>query len=240
MIEPAMPEPSTIPNRPAAIFLDRDGTINEDVGYAAHPNEISLYPYAGEAIRLINEAGLKTIVVTNQSGIARGFLNETMLERIHDHLRGELARQGARLDAFYYCPHHPRIGPQPYQKVCRCRKPQTGMLELAAREHGIDLAASYVIGDKVSDINLAVNAGSRGVLVKTGYGEMTLRRVQEARSQKPEGAEQKPRSENPGRRAAAPPPSAVPHPVCTPHLVAEDLLEAVHLILAEIRADERR
>ena len=204
-------------SRRPAIFLDRDGTLNEDVGYAAHPAEIAIYPYTAEAIRLINEAGWKAIVITNQSGIARGYLDEAMLARIHEHLRHELARQGARLDGFYYCPHHPRIGVEPYRQTCHCRKPQTGMLEQAASEHNINLADSFVIGDKASDINLATNAGARGVLVKTGYGGMTLQRVQNVGTTV---------SQN----------DQVAH-ACAPYLVADNLLDAVRLILREVSAD---
>ena len=212
-------EPGAGPIQQAAIFLDRDGTINEDVGYAAHPDEIAIYPYAAEAIRLLNEAGLKVIVITNQSGIARGHLDEAMLGRIHDHLRRELESQGARLDAFYYCPHHPRLGAAPYQQVCRCRKPQPGMLERAARDYHLDLSASYVVGDKASDINLAANAGCRGFLGQTGYGEMTLR----SQPREPPGG-----SNEAGRSAPSP-------YWCSPHLIADDLLAAVHLILGEIK-----
>jgi D-glycero-D-manno-heptose 1,7-bisphosphate phosphatase len=157
-----------------AIFIDRDGTINEDIGYAAHPDELFIYPYSAEAIGLLNQAGLKVVVVTNQSGIARGLVTEAMLDRIHEKLIRELQGEGARIDAIYYCPHHPRIGDETYRKACACRKPEVGMLEQAAREHDIDLAASFVIGDKASDINLATNAGARGVLVRTGYGNQTL------------------------------------------------------------------
>jgi D-glycero-D-manno-heptose 1,7-bisphosphate phosphatase len=167
-------EESASGKRQAAIFLDRDGTINEDIGYASHPDELHIYSFAAEAIRLINQAGFKVIVVTNQSGIARGLYDEAMLAAIHEKLTAELARQGARIDAVYYCPHHPRIGNQTYKKECSCRKPQTAMLEQAAREHHINLAESFVIGDKASDINLATNAGAQGVLVMTGYGSSTL------------------------------------------------------------------
>jgi D-glycero-D-manno-heptose 1,7-bisphosphate phosphatase len=187
-----------------AIFIDRDGTINEDIGYASHPDELVIYPYVAEAIRLVNDAGLKVIVVTNQSGIARGLYTEATLDQIHEKLITELAGEGARIDAIYYCPHHPRIGNQSYRKACDCRKPQTGMLEQAAREHHINLAQSFVIGDKASDINLATNAGARGVLVRTGYGNETLAN----RERRP----------------------------CYPSIVAEDLLEAVQLILSEFRS----
>jgi D-glycero-D-manno-heptose 1,7-bisphosphate phosphatase len=157
-----------------AIFIDRDGTLNEDVGYAASPDEIDIYPWSAEAVQSINESGFKAIVVTNQSGIARGILSEEMLSRIHAKLLGDLAREGARIDAIYYCPHHPRIGPERYKRTCQCRKPAPGMLLQAARDHDIDLSRSFVIGDKSADMNLATNAGARGVLVLTGYGKETL------------------------------------------------------------------
>lgn len=163
-----------IRNPKSAIFIDRDGTINEDIGYVSRPDDLIVYPWAAEAIRLINEAGLKVIVITNQSGVARGMYTEETLGLIHDRLRLELARQGARIDAVYYCPHHPRIGDKRYRSECECRKPQPGMLRRAAREHDIDLAESFMIGDKASDINLATAAGVRGVLVMTGYGHATL------------------------------------------------------------------
>ena len=156
-----------------AIFIDRDGTINEDIGYVSHPDDLFIYPFAADAIRRLNQAGLKVIIITNQSGIARGFYSETTLEAIHHKLGRELAREKAKIDAVYYCPHHPRHGNQHYRKVCDCRKPQTAMLERAAAEHEINLSQSYVIGDKASDINLATNAGAKGVLVMTGYGAET-------------------------------------------------------------------
>jgi D-glycero-D-manno-heptose 1,7-bisphosphate phosphatase len=157
----------------SAIFIDRDGTINEDIGYVSHPDQLFIYPFAAEAIRLINEAGLEVIIITNQSGIARGLYTEATLDAIHEKLRLELGREGAQIDGVYYCPHHPRHGDEHYRKICDCRKPQTAMLERAAAEHGINLSSSYVIGDKASDINLATNAGAKGVLVMTGYGAET-------------------------------------------------------------------
>jgi len=157
-----------------AIFIDRDGTINEDIGYVSSPDDLMLYPYAAEAVRLVNQSSLQAIVITNQSGIARGYYNEDTLAVIHDRMITELGRDGARIDAIYYCPHHPRIGDDRYRQMCACRKPRPGMLRQAAREHSIDLTRSYVIGDKASDINLATNAGARGVLVLTGYGRETL------------------------------------------------------------------
>lgn len=161
--------------RKGAVFLDRDGTINEDIGYVSKPEELIIYPWAAEAIRLINRAGLKTIVVTNQSGVARGMYTEETLGEIHRKLITELSREGARIDAVYYCPHHPRIGDARYKMECECRKASPGMLNQAAREHDLDLAQSFVVGDKASDINLATNAGAKGVLVLTGYGAGTLK-----------------------------------------------------------------
>lgn len=159
-----------------AIFIDRDGTINQDIGYVSAPDELILYPYAAAAVRLVNQSGLRAIVITNQSGIARGYYTEATLAAIHARMLTELARADARIDAIYYCPHHPRIGDERYRQICTCRKPQPGMLVQAAREHEIDLTQAYVIGDKASDINLATNAGARGVLVLTGYGRETLER----------------------------------------------------------------
>lgn len=157
-----------------AFFIDRDGTLNEDIGYVSTPDELILYPWTAEAVRLVNQSGFKAIVITNQSGIARGMYSEQTLDAIHKRMVAELARDGARIDAVYYCPHHPEIGAVDYRETCDCRKPRTGMLEAAASEHNIDLTHSFVIGDKSSDILLAENAGARSALVLTGYGRETL------------------------------------------------------------------
>lgn len=157
-----------------AIFIDRDGTLNEDIGYVSSPAQLVLYPWAAEAVRLINNSGLKAIIITNQSGIARGMYTEDDLDKIHSRMIEELSREGARIDAVYYCPHHPEVGDARYRVACDCRKPRIGMVNAAAREHNIDLARAFVIGDKASDIELAGNAGARGALVMTGYGRETL------------------------------------------------------------------
>lgn len=164
---------TTQPSR-QAVFIDRDGTLNEDIGYVSTPDELVLYPWAAAAVRRINESGLLAVVITNQSGIARGMYTEKTLDAIHSRMIHELAREGARIDAVYYCPHHPDVGDAQYRIECECRKPRTGMLDKASREHRIDLAGSYVIGDKASDIKLAENAGARGALVLTGYGGETV------------------------------------------------------------------
>ncbi|MEK6286281.1 MAG: HAD family hydrolase [Acidobacteriota bacterium] len=162
------------PQFSGAIFLDRDGTLNEDTGYVSTPDQLILYPWAAEAVRAINRSRLKTIVITNQSGIARGLYTEEALNKIHSRMIEELAGDGARIDAVYYCPHHPEVGNARYRLDCECRKPRTGMLDAASREHNIDLARSFVIGDKASDIKLAENVSARAALVMTGYGRETF------------------------------------------------------------------
>ena len=153
-----------------AIFMDRDGTVSDEVGYLNHVSRLRVFPFAAEAIREINASPLLAILVTNQAGVARGYFKEEMIGAVHDRLAGELAAEGARLDAVYYCPHHPTAGEAPYRQDCDCRKPRPGMLVRAAREHGVDLASSYVVGDKYSDVRLAHAVGAAGVLVLTGYG----------------------------------------------------------------------
>jgi D-glycero-D-manno-heptose 1,7-bisphosphate phosphatase len=168
-----------------AVFLDRDGTINTDVGYLNHPDQVELIPRAGGAIKILNEAGFKAIVITNQAGIARGLVREDILPAIHQKLMQLLAREGATVDGFYYCPHHPEGVVVQYRRACDCRKPLPGMLLQAAREFGINLSASYVIGDKSCDIELAHNAGAQAVMVMTGYGKTELALHGEAQRQPP-------------------------------------------------------
>jgi D-glycero-D-manno-heptose 1,7-bisphosphate phosphatase len=156
------------------IFLDRDGTINEDVDYLSSPLALQLIPGSAEAIRKANELGVKVFVVTNQSGIARGILTEAQLGEVHERLRELLRETGARIDAFYYCPHHAELGTSPYRMECDCRKPKTGMLRQAAAEFDIDLKKSFMIGDKMIDVQTGVNAGTTTILVLTGYGKKEL------------------------------------------------------------------
>ena len=160
-----------------AVFIDRDGTLNVDTGYVSDPEDLVVYPFAGHAVRLLNENGLKAIVVTNQSTVARGFCSEDIIEAIHSKLQDELKKQGAHLDAVYYCPHHPEIGEEPYRMGCECRKPKPGMLYQAERELNVDLTRSYVIGDKTLDIEMARSVGAGGVLVLTGFGNDSVRRL---------------------------------------------------------------
>lgn len=153
----------------AAVFLDRDGTINEEVGYLDKLASLVIYPQAITAIRMLNENGMKAIVVTNQSGVARGYYPEAFVTEVHEAMQESLAREQAFLDALYYCPHHPE-GQGNYRRSCRCRKPAPGMLLAAAREMELDLSRSYMIGDTGKDMQTARAAGVKGVLVRTGYG----------------------------------------------------------------------
>ena len=152
------------------VFIDRDGTLTEEVGYINHPSRLRLYPWSAQAIKALNQNGLRTIVVTNQAGIARGYFNEDLVTQVHEKLRAEMSRAGARLDAIYYCPHHTSVGEAPYRQDCNCRKPKPGMLYRAVQELGVDLSRSFVIGDRYGDVELAHNAGARSVFVLSGYG----------------------------------------------------------------------
>jgi D-glycero-D-manno-heptose 1,7-bisphosphate phosphatase len=153
-----------------AVFIDRDGTISEEVGYVNHPTRYRVFPFAAEALRALNEAGWLAVLVTNQAGVARGYFAEEMITKVHALLEQELAHEGARLDAIYYCPHHPSVGEPPYRLDCDCRKPKPGLITRAAAEFDIDLTHSWMIGDRYGDTELARNAGTRAALVLTGYG----------------------------------------------------------------------
>ena len=159
-------------NKQKAIFLDRDGTINEYVGFLRKEEDFRLIPGVSEAIKKINNSGYLAIVVTNQPVIARGEVTEEGLEEIHKKMETLLGLDGTYIDDIYYCPHHPDKGFEgeiPELKIeCDCRKPKTGMLEKAAREHNIDLSSSIMIGDSTLDIKMAENAGMQSVLLKTG------------------------------------------------------------------------
>jgi D-glycero-D-manno-heptose 1,7-bisphosphate phosphatase len=154
-----------------AVFLDRDGTLNEEVGYVNHPDRFVLLPRVGQAIRLLNEHGFKAIVITNQSGVARGYFPESLIHVVHQRMEDLLSKDGARLDGIYYCPHHPDVGAAPYRQKCRCRKPDTGLVEIAVRELQVDCSKSYVIGDRGADLEFASRIGAKGILVLTGYGK---------------------------------------------------------------------
>ncbi len=153
-----------------AVFLDRDGTVTEEVGYVNHLSRLNLIPGAAEGIRLLNDVGVPVILATNQAGVARGYFDEHLVKAALEKLGSMLGALGARLDAVYYCPHHPAAGEPPYRADCDCRKPKPGMLLRGAKEFGLDLSRSYVIGDKISDVYFAKAGGAKGILVTTGYG----------------------------------------------------------------------
>jgi D-glycero-D-manno-heptose 1,7-bisphosphate phosphatase len=146
-----------------AVFLDRDGTINEEMGYINHLSRFKLLPQAVPAIRRLNEAGVKVVVITNQSGAARGYYPAALVDEVHALLQQTLAAAGAKVDGIYACLHGPEDG-------CACRKPQPTLMVQAARDLDLDLARSYAVGDRYKDIETAANAGAKGILVLTGYG----------------------------------------------------------------------
>jgi D-glycero-D-manno-heptose 1,7-bisphosphate phosphatase len=154
----------------AAVFLDRDGVVIEEVSFLASITHLTLFPWTTDAIRALNRATLPVVVITNQSGIARGFFTEAFVDEVHREIAGRLAAGGARIDAYYYCPHHPDGRVADYTRSCDCRKPGRGLIDRAARDLNLDPARSFVVGDKWSDVELARAVGARGVLVRTGHG----------------------------------------------------------------------
>ena len=158
----------------SAVFLDRDGVINEDVGYLDSLDKLKVIPGAYEAIRLINASGMKAVVISNQAGVAKGLFTEEFVRGTNDCLQKMLRQESAYIDKFYFCPHHPTDGMDPYRRICDCRKPAPGMLLQAAEELNIDLKKSYFVGDRFRDMEAAKKAGVRGILVKTGYGKELL------------------------------------------------------------------
>ena len=166
------------PNPPAgsatALFLDRDGVLIEEVEYLARPEQVRLISGAAAAVRRANDAGLKVVVVSNQSGVARGRFPETVLPEVHRVISAKLLEEaGAVIDAFYYCPHHPTEGLGSFRIDCECRKPKPGMLLAAANELIIDLSKSWMVGDRLTDLRAGAAAGCRTILVQTGYGRAT-------------------------------------------------------------------
>lgn len=153
-----------------AIFLDRDGTITEEVGYVNHITRAQVFPWAPEAIRKLKAVGLPVIVLTNQSGVGRGYFSEELVAQVHRKVQDELMAEGTKVDAFFYCPHHPNATLEAFRMDCQCRKPSTGMADEAAEQFGIDFGASYVVGDTYRDMRLGFNIGARTILLMTGYG----------------------------------------------------------------------
>ena len=153
-----------------AVFLDRDGTLNEDIGFMDRMEALALFPWTADAIRLLNRAGFCTVVTTNQSAVARGLIDEAFLHGVHNEIDRRLARGDARIDRYFYCPHHPEAPLEAYRRVCECRKPQPGMILAAARELGLDLTRSVMVGDRRLDVASGHAAGTRAILVRTGLG----------------------------------------------------------------------
>ena len=156
-------------SRPA-VFLDRDGTLLEEAGYLDRLERLVFFPYSVDAVRLLNRANLTVVVVTNQAGIARGIFKEAFVDEAHKHIAARLAAGGARVDGFYYCPHHPEAVIEQYRKSCECRKPQPGLLRQAANDLDLALDRSFVVGDRWHDLEAGQRVDARGVLVRTGYG----------------------------------------------------------------------
>ena len=160
-----------------AVFMDRDGTVNEQMGYINHIRRFVLLPGSAEAIRLLNQHGFLAIIVSNQSGVARGYFPIELVHEVHTYMKTLLKWEGALLDGIFFCPHYPGGKVPEYSKACDCRKPRTGLIEEACRQFAIDMAGSYVIGDRCTDMELAGNSGLKGILVKTGYGLGDLKYV---------------------------------------------------------------
>lgn len=171
-----------------AVFMDRDGTVNEQMGYINHPSRFVLLPGAARAIRLLNKAGFLAIVVSNQSGVARGYFPIDLVHEVHDLMQRSLADQGARVDGVFFCPHYPSGEVDEYAVACACRKPGPGLIRQAESRFAIDMSRSYVVGDRFSDVELAARCGLKSVLVETGYGRGDLQYVLPGRDIQPDHA----------------------------------------------------
>jgi D-glycero-D-manno-heptose 1,7-bisphosphate phosphatase len=153
-----------------AVFLDRDGTMLEEAGYLDRIERLAFFPYAIDAIRLLNRGGFAVVVITNQSGVGRGMYEEEFVGRAHHVVDARVTEGGGRIDGFYYCPHHPTAEIEKYRRDCDCRKPGPGMLRQAAQDCDLDLSRSFAVGDKWTDVQAGLAAGAKGLLVRTGYG----------------------------------------------------------------------
>ena len=156
-----------------AVFVDRDGTLLEEAGYLDRLDRLVFFPFAIDAVRLLNRADYAVVIVTNQSGIARGMYGEPFVHEAHAVMKTKMEEGGARVDGIYYCPHHPDATVPEFKGDCDCRKPAPGMLIAAARDLGLDLSRSFSVGDKWTDVAVGAAAGGRGILVRTGYGRST-------------------------------------------------------------------
>jgi D-glycero-D-manno-heptose 1,7-bisphosphate phosphatase len=153
-----------------AVFLDRDGTLIEERGYIDRLDQLALFPWTADAVRLLNRAGLAVVVITNQAAIGRGIIDEPFLRQVHAALDARLAAGGAHIDRYYFCPHHPEAALEQFRQTCRCRKPGPGMIEQACRELDLDPQQSVMVGDRWLDVMAGQAAGAKGVLLRTGHG----------------------------------------------------------------------
>jgi D-glycero-D-manno-heptose 1,7-bisphosphate phosphatase len=158
------------PESQSAVFLDRDGTLIEEVGYLDRPERVEFFPWTVDAIRALNRADIRVVMVSNQSGVARGFFDEATVDQVHARIAERLRAGGAHIDAYYYCPHHPDGKVAEYARACDCRKPGRGLVDRAVRELRVDPEQSFTVGDRWLDVALARAVGARGILVRTGYG----------------------------------------------------------------------
>ncbi len=160
-----------------AVFIDRDGTINEQMGYINHISRFIILPRVADAIRLLNQNDHLVIVISNQSGVARGYFPLELVHEVHDYMIQELSKAGAFIDGVFFCPHYPHGEVEEFAIDCDCRKPGTGMVDLACRRFKIDMSHSYVIGDRYTDMELAKRCNVKGIMVKTGYGRGDIKYV---------------------------------------------------------------
>jgi D-glycero-D-manno-heptose 1,7-bisphosphate phosphatase len=161
------------------VFLDRDGTLIEERGYVDRLDLLETFPWTADAVRLLNRAGFATVVVTNQAAIGRGLIDEPFLADVHRTLDERLAAGEARIDRYYFCPHHPDAVRPEYRQVCRCRKPGPGLIEQAVREMALDPSRSFMVGDRWIDVRAGRDAGVRPLLVRTGHGAHEARSAPE-------------------------------------------------------------
>ncbi|MCI9359792.1 MAG: HAD family hydrolase [Hungatella sp.] len=166
------------------VFLDRDGTINQEVHYLHRTEDLKILPGVFKALRCLRDAGFKLVVITNQAGVARGYYGCEEVEKLHEYMNQMLKPYGAWIDKFFYCPHHPEYGTGIYRRNCRCRKPGIGMFEMAEETFAVDKHHSYMVGDKMIDVQAGINYGIPGILVGTGYGT-SLRQEMEEKGEKP-------------------------------------------------------
>ena len=173
-------------NKRPAVFLDRDGCVNVEDDHIRDLAQFRLYPDSLDSIKKLNDDGFEVVVITNQSGVARGYMTEDLVQQTHGTLLRWAEEAGVRIDGIYYCPHHPEGAVKKYAIRCQCRKPAPGMLLKAAEDLGIDLRQSYVVGDKISDIELGPAVGARAILVRTGFGAGQLEKIKSGSAQWPD------------------------------------------------------